>query len=157
MMKTNTSSINVTISDLIGNSCYLFGVHGYIVNGYGLQTVIGNMTLSEPPIICKLVKLHSIVSSSALPCATIVSIISPQPTLGTTVKGMENTRINHYVLNVSTVTSCNTSTITILGVLVGILLIVVITCFIFNMLLLLYVRQYVEDIMFIVINFTFAD
>ena len=36
MIKTNTSSRNVTISDLIGNSCYLFGVRGCTVNGYGL-------------------------------------------------------------------------------------------------------------------------
>ena len=55
MMKTNTSSINVTISDLTGNTCYLFGVHGYTVNGYGLWTVIGNMALSKPSTICKLV------------------------------------------------------------------------------------------------------
>ena len=55
LIKTNTSSINVTISDLIGNSCYLFGVRGYTVNGYGLWTVTGNMTLSEPSTICKLV------------------------------------------------------------------------------------------------------
>ena len=47
MIKTNTSSRNVTINDLIGNSCYLFGVRGYTVNGYGLWTVIGNQTLSE--------------------------------------------------------------------------------------------------------------
>ena len=47
MIKTNTSSRNVTISDLIGNSCYLFGIRGYTVNGYGLWTVIGNQTLAE--------------------------------------------------------------------------------------------------------------
>ena len=55
MIKTNTSSRNVTISDLIGNSCYLFGVCGYTVNGYGLWTVIGKITLSEPFTVCKLV------------------------------------------------------------------------------------------------------
>ena len=55
MIKTNTSSINVTISDLIGKTCYLFGVRGYTVHGYGLWTVIGNLTLSEPSTICKLV------------------------------------------------------------------------------------------------------
>ena len=53
--KTNTSSRNVTISDLIGNTCYLFGVRGYTVNGYGLWTVLANVTLSEPSTICKLV------------------------------------------------------------------------------------------------------
>ena len=42
MIKANTSSINVNISDLIGNTCYMFGVHDYTVNGYGLWTVIGN-------------------------------------------------------------------------------------------------------------------
>ena len=49
MIKTNTSSRNVTINDLISNRCYLFGVRGYTVNGYGLWTVIGNQTLAEPP------------------------------------------------------------------------------------------------------------
>ena len=48
IIKTNTSSKNVyIINDLIGNSCYLFGVRGYTVNGYGLWTVIGIQTLSE--------------------------------------------------------------------------------------------------------------
>ena len=47
MIKTNTCSRSVKINDLIGNSCYLFGVRGYTVNGYGLWTVIGNQTLSE--------------------------------------------------------------------------------------------------------------
>ena len=44
MIKTNTSSRNVTISDVIGNTCYLFGVRGYTVNDYGLWTVIANRT-----------------------------------------------------------------------------------------------------------------
>ena len=48
MIKTNTSSINVIISDLIGNTCYLFGVRGYTVNGYGVWTVILNQTLVAP-------------------------------------------------------------------------------------------------------------
>ena len=39
-MITNTSSINVTISYLIGNTCYLFGVRGYTINGYGLMILI---------------------------------------------------------------------------------------------------------------------
>ena len=47
MIKTNISSINVNISDLISNICYLFGVRGYTVNGYGLWTIIGNRTLVE--------------------------------------------------------------------------------------------------------------
>ena len=55
MMKTNTSSRNMNISDLIGNTCYLFGVRGYTINGYGLWTVIANKTLSEPSTISKLV------------------------------------------------------------------------------------------------------
>ena len=55
MIKTNTSSRNVTIIDLKGNTCYLFGVRCYTVNGYGLWTVLANMTLSEPSTICKLV------------------------------------------------------------------------------------------------------
>ena len=47
MMKTNTSSTNLTISDLISNTCYLFGVRGYIVNRYGLWIVISNQTLVD--------------------------------------------------------------------------------------------------------------
>ena len=50
MIKTNTSSRNVNISDLIGTSCYLFGVRGYTVNGYGLWTVIANITEQESTI-----------------------------------------------------------------------------------------------------------
>ena len=50
MIKTNTSSRNMYISDLIGNTCYLFGVRGYTVNGYGLWTVIGNITEQESTI-----------------------------------------------------------------------------------------------------------
>ena len=40
----------MTISDLIGNTCYLFGVRGYTVNGYGLWTVISNVTEHESTI-----------------------------------------------------------------------------------------------------------
>ena len=47
MIKTNTSSRNVTISDLIGNTYYLFGVRGYTVNGYGVWRVIDNITEQE--------------------------------------------------------------------------------------------------------------
>ena len=48
MIKTNTSSGNVNISDLISNTCYLFGVRGgYTINGYGLWTIIANQTLDE--------------------------------------------------------------------------------------------------------------
>ena len=50
MIKINTSSRNVKINDLIGNTCYLFGVRGYTVNGYGLWTVIGNITEQESTI-----------------------------------------------------------------------------------------------------------
>ena len=56
MIKTNTSNTNVIISDLIGNTCYLFGVRGYTVNGYGAWTVIANQTLVESlttdPTLC---------------------------------------------------------------------------------------------------------
>ena len=50
MIKTNTSSRKVKINDLIGNTCYLFGVRGYTVNGYGLWTVIGDVTEQESTI-----------------------------------------------------------------------------------------------------------
>ena len=47
MTKTNTSSRNVKLNNLMNKTCYLFGVRGYTINGYGLWTVIGNMTQSE--------------------------------------------------------------------------------------------------------------
>ena len=47
MIKTNTSSRNVNINNLMNKTCYLFGVPGYTINGYGLWTVIANQTLSE--------------------------------------------------------------------------------------------------------------
>ena len=56
MIKTNTSSTNMTISDLMDNTYYLFGVRGYTINGYGVWTVITNQTLVDPlmtdPTLC---------------------------------------------------------------------------------------------------------
>ena len=56
MIKTNKSSTNMIISNLVANTCYLFGVRGYTVNGYGAWTVIANQTLVEPsttdPTLC---------------------------------------------------------------------------------------------------------
>ena len=37
----------MNINDLIGKTCYLFGVRGYTVNGHGLLTVISNQMLSN--------------------------------------------------------------------------------------------------------------
>ena len=37
--ESNTTSSS-NINDLIGNTCYLFGVRGYTLNSYGLWTVI---------------------------------------------------------------------------------------------------------------------
>ena len=89
IIKTNTSSINVIISDLIGNSCYLFGVRGYTVNGYGLWTVIVNMTLSEPSTICKLViqVLFNTSFSSIFISCTIYNI---------SVNNISSTNIRYY-------------------------------------------------------------
>ena len=38
----------MTISNLISNTCYLFGIQGYTINGHGAQTVIPNQTLVGP-------------------------------------------------------------------------------------------------------------
>ena len=38
---------NVNISDLISNTCYLFGVRSYTINGYGLWTEIGTQVLVQ--------------------------------------------------------------------------------------------------------------
>ena len=48
MIKTNTSSTNVIISNLVANTCYLFGLRGYTVNGYGVWTISANQTLIDP-------------------------------------------------------------------------------------------------------------
>ena len=98
--KTNTSSKNVNISDLIGNTCYLYGVRFYTDN------------------------LVFIILQFCFLLATL----------------------------------SNTSTITVLGILVGMLLIVVIVSVVGTILLLLYVRRHVKHIMFSVIkNFHFVD
>ena len=36
---------------LIGNICYLFGVHGYTVKGYGLWTAISNQRVFSVTVI----------------------------------------------------------------------------------------------------------
>ena len=115
MIKTNTSSRNVyIINDLIGNTCYLFGVRGYTVNSYELWRVVDNITKSEG--------------------------------------NYRQSEIYHFTICFHPVSSSNTGTITVLGVLVGVLLIVVIVSVVGNILLLLYVRQYVVDIMILLIK-----
>ena len=41
-------SISTNITDLRANTCYLFGVRAYTINGYGLWSVIANKTLVKP-------------------------------------------------------------------------------------------------------------
>ena len=41
-------STSTNITDLRANTCYLFGVHAYTINGYGLWTVTANRTLVLP-------------------------------------------------------------------------------------------------------------
>ena len=43
-------STSTNITDLRANTCYLFGVHAYTINGYGLWRVIANRTRSVEPI-----------------------------------------------------------------------------------------------------------
>ena len=55
-IKSNTSNTNVIVSDLMDNTCYLFGIRGYTVNGYSVWTVTANQTLVDPsktdPTLC---------------------------------------------------------------------------------------------------------
>ena len=88
MIKTNTSSTNVIISDLIGNTCYLFGVRGYTVIGYGIWTVTVNQTLVDPSTI-KLIPSTSTSSLDSLPLnslTTELTLATPtsDPTLNST-------------------------------------------------------------------------
>ena len=41
-------STSTSITDLRANTCYLFGVHAYTINGYGLWSVIANRTSVQP-------------------------------------------------------------------------------------------------------------
>ena len=41
-------STSTNIIDLRANTCYLFGVRAYTINGYGLWSVIANRTLVNP-------------------------------------------------------------------------------------------------------------
>ena len=41
-------STSTNISDLSANTCYLFGVRAYTINGYGLWSAIANRTLVLP-------------------------------------------------------------------------------------------------------------
>ena len=43
-VSTNVST-SAIITDLRANTCYLFGIRAYTINGYGLWTVIANRTL----------------------------------------------------------------------------------------------------------------
>ena len=84
MIKTNTSSTNVTISNLKSNTCYLFGVRGYIVNGYGVWTVIANQTLfdfstTQPTLITSSTSdhmLNTVTTESILVTPTTDLILS---------------------------------------------------------------------------------
>ena len=40
-------STSTNITDLTANTCYLFGVRPYTINGYGLWTVTANRTLVD--------------------------------------------------------------------------------------------------------------
>ena len=46
---SNVSTFDIT--DLTANTCYLFGVRPYTINGYRQWTVIANRTLVQPPVI----------------------------------------------------------------------------------------------------------
>ena len=43
-------STSTNITDLRANTCYLFGIRAYTINGYGLWTVTANTTLVQPQI-----------------------------------------------------------------------------------------------------------
>ena len=47
---SNISNVSnsANITDLRANTCYLFGVRAYTINGYGLWTVTANTTLVQP-------------------------------------------------------------------------------------------------------------
>ena len=44
-------STSTSIIDLRANTCYLFGIHAYTINGYGLWSVIANRTSIPTPSI----------------------------------------------------------------------------------------------------------
>ena len=46
----NRDSTFINITGLSDNTCYIFGVHAYTVNGYGEWRVISNETLRITPL-----------------------------------------------------------------------------------------------------------
>ena len=89
MIKTNTSSTNVTINNLIGNTCYLFGVHGYTVNGYGVWTIISNQTLDDP-------SLNTVTMESILVTPTTNQTLSASTTQSTVITNGGKIRLMKY-------------------------------------------------------------
>ena len=85
LIKTNTSITNVTISDLIVNTCYLFGVRGYTDNGYGVWAIISNQTLfnsstTQPTLITSSTSDHTL---NTLTTESMLVTPTPDPTLST--------------------------------------------------------------------------
>ena len=70
---SNISNVSTStdITDLRANTCYLFGVRAYTINGYGLWTVIANTTLVQ--------------SQFPLPASKFIVTGTPCTSIGTTV------------------------------------------------------------------------
>ena len=104
LIKTNTSSTNVTISNLKSNTCYLFGVRGYIVNGYGVWTVIANQTLfdfstTQPTLITSSTSDHTlniVTTKSILVTPTTDPTLSTSTTQSTVISNGGKIKLMKY-------------------------------------------------------------
>ena len=78
----------MTVKDLISNTCYLFGIHGYTVNGCGLWIVTVNQTLVDPSKIESILRTSTseLTSTSSFSLNILTTELTPtsDPTLNST-------------------------------------------------------------------------
>ena len=66
LFNASITSTSAAITGLSDNTCYIFGVRAYTVNGYGEWTVIANETLELPPQPSPAVSVSLLVTPSLL-------------------------------------------------------------------------------------------
>ena len=121
--RSNVSSDStfINITGLSDNTCYIFGVRAYTVNGYGEWTIIANETL-----------LHLAVSITSNICVT--------PTHSGRVYLVIFINIASLII-VVTLTNVSDSSVIVLGVLVGVLFILLMV----SIVIIIFLIEYVEN------------
>ena len=78
---SNISNVgtSTSITDLRANTCYLFGVRAYTINGYGLWSVISNRTSVQPINIAGKYSLYIVLLcliAATVGLSILVSVLS---------------------------------------------------------------------------------